>query len=55
MEKEHLTKQRVEQYVVKLDADAPQHKFKSFLQNAMQNPHTLFVLIHDHAHWDLVR
>ncbi|XP_020657985.3 protein GREB1 [Pogona vitticeps] len=54
LEKEHLTKQRVEQYVVKLDAEAPQHKFKAFLQNAMQNPHTLFVLIHDHAHWDLV-
>ncbi|KAJ7340918.1 hypothetical protein JRQ81_004205 [Phrynocephalus forsythii] len=54
LEKEHLTKQRVEQYVVKLDAEAPQHKFKAFLHNAMQNPHTLFILIHDHAHWDLV-
>ncbi|XP_074845065.1 protein GREB1 isoform X2 [Carettochelys insculpta] len=51
--KEHLTKQRMEQYVVKLDAEA-QTKFKVFLQNSMQNPHTLFVLIHDHAHWDLV-
>ncbi|KAI6071671.1 Protein GREB1 isoform X2 [Aix galericulata] len=53
LEKEHLTKQRVEQYVMKLDADA-QIKFKVFLQNSMQNPHTLFVLIHDHAHWDLM-
>ncbi|XP_039385767.1 protein GREB1 isoform X1 [Mauremys reevesii] len=53
LEKEHLTKQRMEQYVVKLDAEA-QTKFKVFLQNSMQNPHTLFVLIHDHAHWDLV-
>ncbi|XP_034288005.1 protein GREB1 isoform X3 [Pantherophis guttatus] len=53
LEKEHLTKERVEQYVVKLDADA-QLKFKAFLQNSMQNPHTLFVLIHDHAHRDLV-
>ncbi|XP_038253189.1 protein GREB1 [Dermochelys coriacea] len=53
LEKEHLTKQRMEQYVVKLDAEA-QTKFKIFLQNSMQNPHTLFVLIHDHAHWDLV-
>lgn len=41
-------------YVLKLDAEA-QTKFKSFLQNSFQNPHTLFVLIHDHAHWDLVR
>ncbi|XP_064911970.1 protein GREB1 isoform X6 [Columba livia] len=54
LEKEHLTKQRVEQYVMKLDAEA-QIKFKVFLQNSMQNPHTLFVLIHDHAHWDLMR
>uniref|UniRef100_A0A8C4LPM3 Growth regulating estrogen receptor binding 1 n=1 Tax=Equus asinus asinus TaxID=83772 RepID=A0A8C4LPM3_EQUAS len=53
LEKEHVTKQRVEQYVLKLDAEA-QTKFKSFLQNSFQNPHTLFVLIHDHAHWDLV-
>ncbi|XP_066092361.1 protein GREB1 [Saccopteryx bilineata] len=53
LEKEHVTKQRAEQYVLKLDAEA-QTKFKSFLQNSFQNPHTLFVLIHDHAHWDLV-
>ncbi|XP_006742717.1 protein GREB1, partial [Leptonychotes weddellii] len=53
LEKERMTKQRVEQYVLKLDAEA-QTKFKSFLQNSFQNPHTLFVLIHDHAHWDLV-
>ncbi|NXJ08859.1 GREB1 protein, partial [Odontophorus gujanensis] len=53
LEKQHLTKQRVEQYVMKLDAEA-QIKFKVFLQNSMQNPHTLFVLIHDHAHWDLM-
>uniref|UniRef100_A0A8C9F9U8 Growth regulating estrogen receptor binding 1 n=1 Tax=Pavo cristatus TaxID=9049 RepID=A0A8C9F9U8_PAVCR len=53
LEKQHLTKQKVEQYVLKLDAEA-QIKFKVFLQNSMQNPHTLFVLIHDHAHWDLM-
>ncbi|EPY75608.1 hypothetical protein CB1_001616093 [Camelus ferus] len=53
LEEEHMTKQRAEQYVLKLDAEA-QTKFKAFLQNSFQNPHTLFVLIHDHAHWDLV-
>ncbi|KAM4804030.1 protein GREB1 isoform X1 [Urocitellus parryii] len=53
LEKEPMTKQRVEQYVLKLDAEA-QTRFKAFLQNSFQNPHTLFVLIHDHAHWDLV-
>ncbi|MEE6476831.1 hypothetical protein FKM82_011234 [Ascaphus truei] len=42
----------MEQYIMKLDADA-QNKFKIFLQRSMQNPHTLFVLVHDHAHWDL--
>ncbi|XP_077009338.1 protein GREB1 [Tamandua tetradactyla] len=53
LEKENLTKQRAEQYVLKLDTEA-QTKFKTFLQNCFQNPHTLFVLIHDHAHWGLV-
>ncbi|XP_073905287.1 protein GREB1 isoform X3 [Castor canadensis] len=53
LEKEPMTKQRVEQYILKLDAEA-QTKFKAFLQNSFQNPHTLFILIHDHAHWDLV-
>ncbi|XP_069092047.1 protein GREB1 isoform X2 [Pleurodeles waltl] len=52
LEKDHLTKQRMEQYVTKLDSDA-QTKFKAFLHRSMQNPHTLFLLIHDHAHWDL--
>ncbi|XP_062066115.1 protein GREB1 isoform X2 [Lepus europaeus] len=53
LEEEHVTKQRVEQYVLKLDVEA-QTKFKAFLQNSLQNPHTLYVLIHDHAHWDLM-
>ncbi|XP_012504350.1 PREDICTED: protein GREB1 [Propithecus coquereli] len=53
LDKEHMTRQRVEQHVLKLDTEA-QTKFKAFLHNSFQNPHTLFVLIHDHAHWDLV-
>ncbi|XP_069462058.1 protein GREB1 isoform X2 [Ambystoma mexicanum] len=52
LEKEQLTKHQVGQYVMKLDANA-QTKFKAFLHRSMQNPHTLFLLIHDHAHWDL--
>ncbi|XP_063771471.1 protein GREB1 isoform X2 [Pseudophryne corroboree] len=52
LEKSQLTKQFMEQYVMKLDADSPR-KFKAFLQKASENPHTLFVLVHDHAHWDL--
>ncbi|KAM5263009.1 protein GREB1 [Ctenodactylus gundi] len=54
LEEEPVTKQRAEQYVLKLDSEA-QAGFKAFVQNAFQNPHTLFILIHDHAHWDLVR
>ncbi|XP_076415733.1 protein GREB1 isoform X4 [Peromyscus maniculatus bairdii] len=53
LEKEPVTKKRAEQHVLKLDTEA-QARFKAFLQNSFQNPHTLFVLIHDHAHWDLV-
>ncbi|XP_069829263.1 protein GREB1 isoform X2 [Dendropsophus ebraccatus] len=52
LEKDQLTKHCMEQYVIKLDSDSPR-KFKLFLQKAAQNPHTLFVLVHDHAHWDL--
>ncbi|XP_040204503.1 protein GREB1 [Rana temporaria] len=52
IEGKQLTKSCLEQYVIKLDTEAPS-KFKSFLQKAMQNPHTLFILLHDHAHWDL--
>ncbi|KAM9316407.1 protein GREB1 [Gastrophryne carolinensis] len=52
IEKEQLSKQCLEQYVMKLNSEAPS-KFKAFLHRAMQNPHTLFVLLHDHAHWDL--
>ncbi|KAG8445654.1 hypothetical protein GDO86_010438 [Hymenochirus boettgeri] len=52
VDKAALTKQHLEQYIMKLDSEAP-HKFKAFLHRALQNPHTLFVLVHDHAHWDL--
>ncbi|XP_053316423.1 protein GREB1 [Spea bombifrons] len=52
LEKDQLTKQCLEQYIMKLDVDSP-GKFKTFIQRAIQNPHTLCVLINDHAHWDL--
>ncbi|XP_068136393.1 protein GREB1 isoform X2 [Hyperolius riggenbachi] len=52
VEKKQLTKQCLGHYVMKMDAEAP-GKFKGFLQRTMQNPHTLYVLLHDHAHWDL--
>ncbi|KAM8954062.1 protein GREB1 [Pelodytes ibericus] len=52
LEKEQLTRQCMQQYIMKLDADSPA-KFQIFLQRAIENPHTLFVLINDHAHWNL--
>ncbi|XP_053565649.1 protein GREB1 [Bombina bombina] len=52
LEKDLHTKQNMEQYVMKIDSDA-QSKFKLFLHRSIQNPHTLFVLVHDHAHWNL--
>ncbi|XP_058143616.1 protein GREB1 [Dasypus novemcinctus] len=50
---EQVSRRRAERYVLKLDA-AAQAKAQAFLQSAFENPQTLFVLIHDHAHWDLV-
>uniref|UniRef100_A0A8C5QRI5 Growth regulating estrogen receptor binding 1 n=1 Tax=Leptobrachium leishanense TaxID=445787 RepID=A0A8C5QRI5_9ANUR len=52
LEKDQLTKECMEQYILKLDSGAP-CKFRMFLERTIQNPHTLFVLLNDHAHWDL--
>ncbi|KAM6150075.1 protein GREB1 [Erethizon dorsatum] len=52
LEQEPASRQRVERRVLKLDAKAPA-TFTAFLQRCRRSPHTLFVLIHDHAHWDL--
>ncbi|XP_023558184.1 protein GREB1 [Octodon degus] len=53
LELEPAARQGLEQHVLKLDAEAPA-SFTAFLQRSHRSPHTLFVLIHDHAHWDLV-
>ncbi|XP_023417681.2 protein GREB1 isoform X2 [Cavia porcellus] len=53
LEQEPATRQRVERHVLKMDAEAPA-TFTAFLQRSRRSPHTLFVLVHDHAHWDLV-
>ncbi|KAG9344787.1 hypothetical protein JZ751_010474, partial [Albula glossodonta] len=54
LEKECLSQKEAEQYVVKLDPDA-QDKINQFIQNSKKNPYTLFILVHDHAHWDINR
>ncbi|XP_036406212.1 protein GREB1-like [Megalops cyprinoides] len=52
LDEECLSQKEAEQYVVKLDPEAPA-KINSFIQNAKRNPYTLFILVHDHAHWDI--
>uniref|UniRef100_A0A8C2VJI2 GREB1 like retinoic acid receptor coactivator n=1 Tax=Chinchilla lanigera TaxID=34839 RepID=A0A8C2VJI2_CHILA len=44
--------QRAEKYVVRLDSEL-QGKLEAFLRRVKQNPYTLFVLVHDHAHVEL--
>lgn len=46
--------QRAEKYVVRLDSEI-QSKFEVFMRRVKQNPYTLFVLVHDHAHVELTR
>nr|XP_023690068.1 protein GREB1 isoform X3 [Paramormyrops kingsleyae] len=43
-----------EQYVVRLNHEA-QGRITTLIQKSKTNPSTLFVLVHDHAHWDLSR
>ncbi|XP_048387819.1 protein GREB1 [Stegostoma tigrinum] len=52
LEAECTANQCADQYVMKLTPEA-QGKFEAFQQRALKNPYTLFILIHDHAHWDL--
>ncbi|XP_062893592.1 protein GREB1 isoform X2 [Mobula hypostoma] len=52
LEAESVADQCAEHYVMKLTAEA-QSKFEAFQQKVLNSPYTLFILIHDHAHWDL--
>ena len=49
-----LSLKQAEQYVVKLDQEAV-GKIDSLIQKSKMNPYTLYILVHDHAHWDLSR
>ncbi|CAL9701674.1 unnamed protein product [Knipowitschia caucasica] len=42
----------VERYVVKMDGSA-QAQIDRLIQEAHSNSYTLYILIHDHAHWDV--
>ncbi|KAG5847082.1 hypothetical protein ANANG_G00122240, partial [Anguilla anguilla] len=52
LDKECLSQKEAEQFVVKLDPNA-QGKINEFIQSSKRNPYTLFILVHDHAHWDI--
>ncbi|KAL2098575.1 hypothetical protein ACEWY4_005055 [Coilia grayii] len=52
LDQEVLSLQQVEQYVVKLDQEAV-GRIDGLIQKSKMNPYTLFILVHDHAHWDL--
>ncbi|XP_064195360.1 protein GREB1 isoform X2 [Anguilla rostrata] len=54
LDKECLSQKEAEQFVVKLDPNA-QGKINEFIQSSKRNPYTLFILVHDHAHWDINR
>uniref|UniRef100_A0A672RHG1 Protein GREB1-like n=1 Tax=Sinocyclocheilus grahami TaxID=75366 RepID=A0A672RHG1_SINGR len=47
-----LSLKEAEQYVVKLNPSAV-GKINSLIQKSKTNPYTLFILVHDHAHWDI--
>lgn len=43
-----------ERYVVKMDHGA-QARIDSLIREAYSNSYTLYILVHDHAHWDITR
>ncbi|KAJ0002226.1 hypothetical protein NQD34_002022 [Periophthalmus magnuspinnatus] len=54
LEQECVCPRDVERYVVKMDGSA-QAQIDRLIQEAHSNSYTLYILIHDHAHWDVSR
>ncbi|CAG5853662.1 unnamed protein product [Menidia menidia] len=52
LEDECLSQQDAERYVVKFDQSA-KARIDNLLQEAHKNTYTLYILVHDHAHWDI--
>ncbi|XP_050989211.1 protein GREB1 [Labeo rohita] len=52
LDQDCLSQKEAEQYVVKLNQSAV-GKINSLIQKSKMNPYTLFILVHDHAHWDI--
>ncbi|XP_054471608.1 protein GREB1 [Anoplopoma fimbria] len=52
LDQECLSQREAERYVVKMDQSA-QARIDSIIQEAQSNSYTLYILVHDHAHWDI--
>lgn len=49
-----MSQREAERYVVKMDHSA-QAQIDGLIQGAQSNSYTLYILVHDHAHWDINR
>uniref|UniRef100_A0A673ZJH8 Growth regulating estrogen receptor binding 1 n=1 Tax=Salmo trutta TaxID=8032 RepID=A0A673ZJH8_SALTR len=52
LDQECLSQREAEHYVVKMDKEA-RARIDDLIQEAHRNSNTLYILIHDHAHWDI--
>uniref|UniRef100_A0A8P4KDX6 Growth regulating estrogen receptor binding 1 n=1 Tax=Dicentrarchus labrax TaxID=13489 RepID=A0A8P4KDX6_DICLA len=52
LDQEGVSQREAERYVVKMDQSA-QARIDSLIQEAHSNSYTLYILVHDHAHWDI--
>ncbi|XP_049574225.1 protein GREB1 isoform X2 [Syngnathus scovelli] len=52
LEQDCVSQREAERYVVKMDQSA-QVRVDSLIQEAHTNSYTLYILVHDHAHWDV--
>nr|XP_023841954.1 protein GREB1 [Salvelinus alpinus] len=52
LEQECLSQREAEHYVVKMDQEA-RARIDDLIQEAHRNSNTLYILVHDHAHWDI--
>lgn len=54
LDQECASQREAEHYVVKMDQSA-QAQIDNLIQEAQSNTYTLYILVHDHAHWDISR
>ncbi|XP_028258212.1 protein GREB1 [Parambassis ranga] len=52
LDQECVSQREAEHYVVKMDQSA-QARIDNLLREAHSNSYTLYILVHDHAHWDI--